>query len=113
MGLQVAAEGHGFMVCDMRGGERDSFYELAVDLAGQVMSGLSNLQHSVTIEAVMLFITASRAHLTLLAKSDENEPINPAFKSTLVSTTSDPETGYLQKYIIPILEAPECEDKSG
>ena len=107
MGLQVAAEGHDFMVCDMRGVDRDSVYDMAVGLAGKVMEGLSNLQHSVTIEAVMLFITHAGAHLTLLAKSDENQPINAAFKNTLVSTTCDPETGYLQKYVIPILEAPD------
>jgi hypothetical protein len=106
MGLQAAAEGKEFMVCDIRGGEKDGIYEMAVELAAQVMGGLDNLQHSATIEATMLFITYTGAHLTILTKSDNNEPMNPAFKSTLVSTAHDPETGYLQKYVIPILDTP-------
>jgi hypothetical protein len=109
MGLQAAAREQEFLVCDIRGGDRDSIYDMAYDLAEQVMNGLSNLQHSATIQVAMLFITHTGAHLTILAKSDENEPINPAFKSTLASTTYDSESGHLQKYVIPILEAPRAK----
>lgn len=109
MGLQAAAERKEFMVCDIRGGEKDGIYDMAVELAAQVMGGLDNLQHSATIEAAMLFITFTGAHLTILAKSDENEPINSAFMSTLASAAYDSETGYLHKYVIPILDTPAAK----
>ena len=105
MGVQVNTEVSKYMVYDARGlSEQDSIYHTAIEMTNQVMDGLDRLEHSVTIETSILFITSTRAYLVLQAVSYEKDLINPAFGSTLQSITFDPETGYIQKYVIPILD---------
>lgn len=105
MGVQVKTEVSKYMIYDARGlAEKDSIYLTAIEMTNQVMDGLERLEHSVTIETSILFITATRAYLVLQAVSYDKDLINPAFGSTLQSITFDPETGYIQKYVIPILD---------
>ncbi|RLI56411.1 MAG: hypothetical protein DRO87_06410 [Candidatus Thorarchaeota archaeon] len=94
-----------FMVYDARGvATNDSVYNAAIEMTTQVMDGLDRLEHSVSIETAILFITQSRAYLVLQAVSFSKDLINPAFGSTLESITYEPDTGYVQRYIIPILD---------
>jgi hypothetical protein len=105
MGVQVNTEASKYMIYDARGfSGHDSIYLTAVEMTNQVMDGLDRLEHAVTIETSILFITTRRAYLVLQAVSDDRDLINPAFGSTLKSITYDPETGYIQKYVIPILD---------
>ncbi len=68
------------------------------------MAGIDRLTFENTIEATTLFITGSGAQLILLARSFDEELISPAFRSTLKSVSYDAETGYIQRYVIPILD---------
>jgi hypothetical protein len=67
------------------------------------MGGLDRLSRSSTIEVAILFITRSGAQLIILARSFDERLIAPAFRSALKSVTFESESGYLQKYVIPIL----------
>ena len=105
MGVQVKAHAPSYMVFDTRGiSEPDAVYEAATKIADEVMGGIERLSFSNTIETATLFITGTGAQLILLAHSFDESLIAPAFRSTLKSVSYDPETGYIQRYVIPILD---------
>ncbi|MBN2230530.1 MAG: hypothetical protein JW779_13160 [Candidatus Thorarchaeota archaeon] len=95
-----------YMIYDTRGlDEPDAVYTTAVQIADEIMEGVERLHHSSTLEAATLFITNSGAQLVLLTRSDDNEPIDRMFDSTLKRVTYESESGNLHTYVIPILEA--------
>ncbi|MFX1560749.1 MAG: hypothetical protein ACFFBL_09190 [Promethearchaeota archaeon] len=105
MGAQVKARGSSYIVYDARGlSEADGIYEAAVKIADEIMVGIERLTFTNTIEAATLFITESGAQLILLARSYDEELIAPAFRSTLTSVSYEPSTGFVQRYVIPILD---------
>jgi hypothetical protein len=105
MGAQVNIQGSNYIIHDTRGlPENDIVYYTAVKIADEIMDGIYRLTYSSTIEVATLFITTRGARLIILARSFDEEPIAPAFRSTLSEVTFDSESGYLQKYVIPILE---------
>lgn len=105
MGAQVNIQSSNYLVHDARGLlENDIVYYTAVRIADAIMEGINQLTYSNTIELATLFITSSGAQLVLLARSFDKELIAPAFRSTLRGVTFDTESGYLHKYVIPILE---------
>ncbi|MFW9809919.1 MAG: hypothetical protein ACFFE6_11145 [Candidatus Thorarchaeota archaeon] len=94
-----------YIIYDTRGlPERDVIAESAIKIADEIMDGIDRLTLSSTIETATLFITGSGAQLILLARSFDEDLIAPAFRSTLKSVSYDPETGYIQRYVIPILD---------
>ncbi|MFW9980996.1 MAG: hypothetical protein ACFFE3_03640 [Candidatus Thorarchaeota archaeon] len=106
MGAQVNAQVSRYIVYDTRGlPESDVISEAAIKIADEIMDGIDRLTFSSTIEAATLFITGSGAQLILLARSFDENLIAPAFRSTLKTTTYYPELGFLQKYVIPILDS--------
>jgi hypothetical protein len=105
MVAQVTAQGSSYIVFDARGvSEPDSVYEVATKIADRIMEGIDRLTFSNTIETATLFITGTGAQLILLVHSFEEELIAPAFRSTLKNISYDAETGYIQRYVIPILD---------
>ncbi len=105
MEAQVNTHAQSYMVYDIRGlTEPDTIYEVATKIADEIMAGIDRLTFSNTIETATLFITGSRAQLILLAHSFDEKLIAPAFRSTLKTVTYDAETGYIQRYVIPILD---------
>ncbi len=105
MGAQVNTQLSNYMVYDIRGfTEIDAVYELAIKITDEVMEGIARLAYRNTIETATLFITESGAQLIILAHSFDEELIAPAFRSTLKSVSYDSETGYIQRYVIPILD---------
>ncbi len=111
MEAQLNARTPAYLIYDTRGyPEKDVVYEAAVNIADEIMEGLNKLTYSNTIETAMLLITGRGAHLILFARSFEKELIDPAFRSTLKNVTYDSETGYIQRYVIPILDV-DCSTK--
>ena len=108
MGAQVNKQASSYMIYDARGpigiSGTDAVYEAAIKIADEIMEGIDRLTHSNTIETATLFITGSGAQLILLARSFDEKLIAPAFRSTLKSVSYDAETGYIQRYVIPILD---------
>jgi len=105
MGPQVTTQTSQYMVYDTRGfSEKDAIYEAARKIADEIMKGIDRLALSNTIKTATLFIHATGAQLILLAHSFDEELIAPAFRSTLKSVSFDHETGYIQRYVIPILD---------
>lgn len=105
MGAQVNTQVSKYMVYDARGiSGTDAVYEAAIKIADEIMEGIDRLTFSNTIETATLFITGSGAQLILLARSFDEGLIAPAFRSTLKSVSYDPDTGYIQRYVIPILD---------
>ena len=105
MGAQVKARASSYIIYDTRGlSEADGVYEAAVKIADEIMTGIDRLTFTNTIEAATLFITGSGAQLILLVRSFDEGLIAPAFRSTLKSVSYDPDTGYIQRYVIPILD---------
>jgi hypothetical protein len=105
MGAQVNIQTLNYLIHDTRGlSENDIVYYTAVKIADEIMDGIDRLTYSNTIEVATLFITNSGAQLIILARSFDEQLIAPAFRSTLRGVTFDSESGYLQKYVIPILE---------
>ncbi len=105
MGAQVNTQTSQYMIYDTRGlSETDAVYEAATKIADEIMEGIGRLTYSNTIETATLFITGSGAQLILLARSFDEGLIAPAFRSTLKSVSYDSETGYIQRYVIPILD---------
>jgi hypothetical protein len=108
MEAQVNIQTSEYIIHDTRGlPENDIVYYTAVKIADEIMEGIYRLTYSNTIEVATLFITVTGAKLIILARSFDEELIAPAFRSTLREVTFDSESGYLQKYVIPILEH-EC-----
>lgn len=105
MGTQVTTQTSQYMIYDARGlSEKDAVYEAAIKIADEIMEGIDRLAYSNTIESATLFITVSGAQLILLARSFDDGLIAPAFRSTLRSVLYDSDTGYIQRYVIPILD---------
>ena len=105
MGAQVNTQASSYMVYDVRGLlETDAVYEAAIKITDEIMEGIDRLTRANTIATATLFITGSGAQLILLARSFDEELIAPAFRSTLKSVTYDSETGYIHRYVIPILD---------
>jgi hypothetical protein len=92
--------------------EKDAIYKAAVDLTDEIMRAVDRLSHSHTIETASLFITDSGAQLILLTRSFERDPIDRMFGSSIKRVTYDPSSGYLQTYVIPILEACSSKESS-
>jgi hypothetical protein len=104
MGAQVNFQIVNYIIHDTRGlPENDVVYYMATKIADEIMEGIDSLFRSNTIEVATLFITQSGAQLIILARSFDKRLIAPAFRSTLKSVTFESESGYLQKYVIPIL----------
>lgn len=105
METQVDARIASYMVYDTRGfSEADVVYESAVRIANQIMEGIERLALSDAIKTATLFIHRCGAQLILLVHSFDEELIAPEFQSSLKSVTFDSETGYIQRYVIPILD---------
>ncbi len=105
MGAQAIIQESAYIVHDTRGlHENDVVYYTAVKIANEIMGGIDRLTYSNTIDFATLFITSSGAQLIILARSFDEDLIAPAFRSTLRGVSFDTESGYLQKYVIPILE---------
>ena len=106
MGAQVNTQTSQYIVYDTRGlTETDAVYEAAIKITDEIMEGIDRLTYTNTIETATLFITGSGAQLILLARSFDEELIAPAFRSTLKRVSYDPDTGYIQRYVIPILDS--------
>jgi hypothetical protein len=104
MGAQVNLQTVNYIIHDTRGlQENDVVHYMATKIADEIMEGIDRLSRSNTIEAATLFITRSGAQLIILARSFDERLIASAFRSTLKSVTFEAESGYLQKYVIPIL----------
>jgi hypothetical protein len=105
MGAQVSLQTMNYIIHNTRGlQENDIVYYAATRIVDEIMEGIDRLAHSNTIEAAMLLITYAGAQLIILARLFDEQLIAPAFRSTLRSATFESESGYLQKYVIPILE---------
>jgi hypothetical protein len=105
MEAQVNIQASNYLIHDTRGlVENDIVYYTAIKIADEIMEGINRLAYSSTIEVATLFITSSGAQLIILARSFDETLIAPAFRSTLRGVTFESESGYLQKYVIPILE---------
>lgn len=99
-----------FMIHDMRQlPEKDALYAAAVELAEEIMNGISKLERSGTVETATLYITHSGAQLNLLTCSFDDTPLDLMFASSLKRSSYDTDTGYIQTYVIPILAAEEPE----
>lgn len=95
-----------YIVYDVRGlQDPDLVYNTATKIADKIMDGIDGLNFTNTIEIAALFITNSGAQLILLVRSSDEQLIAPEFRSTLKTVTYEPEIGFLQKYVIPILES--------
>ncbi|MFW9794964.1 MAG: hypothetical protein ACFFEE_11705 [Candidatus Thorarchaeota archaeon] len=106
MGVQVHAQASSYIIYDARGlPEKDAVYEAAAKIVDDLMTGIDRLTFSNTIETATLFITSNGAQLIILARSFDEKLIAPAFRSTLKSVSYDAESGYIQRYVIPILDA--------
>jgi hypothetical protein len=104
MGAQINLQILNYIIHDTRGlPENDPVYDTAIKIADDIMEGLDRLSRSNTIEVATLFITHSGAQLIIFARSFDEQLIAPVFCSTLKSVTFESESGYLQKYVIPIL----------
>ena len=101
-----------FMIQDMRSSpEKDAMYAAAVELAEEIMDGISRLERSGTVETATLYITQSGAQLNILTCSFDDVPLDRMFASSLKRSSYDADTGYIQTYVIPIL-APEESDSA-
>jgi len=110
MELNVDYPNMEFMIHDLRPSpEKDAMYDAAVELATEVMEGIGRLERSGTVETATLYITPTGAQLNILTSSMDNEPLDRMFASSLKRSSYDPDTGYIQTYVIPIL-APD-DDK--
>ncbi|MGY5858696.1 MAG: hypothetical protein RTU63_04950 [Candidatus Thorarchaeota archaeon] len=99
-----------FMIQDMRSSpEKDAMYVAAVELAEEIMKGISRLERSGTVETATLYITQTGAQLNILTRSYEDVPLDRMFASSLKRSSYDADTGYIQTYVIPILAPEEPE----
>lgn len=106
MGAQVNVKTSRYVIYDTRGlSKSDPIHEAATKIADEIMEGIDRLTHSNTIEVATLFITESGAQLVIIARSLDKNLIAPAFRCTLKTVTFDRDIGFLQKYVIPILDS--------
>lgn len=108
MGLQLDFEAKGYIVHDKRSIPRnDMIRKAAIDLANNILSGIKNLKMSHTIMMTILFLMDEGAHLVLLTRSFDTDPVEKRLNGVLKRVTHDPVTGSLHTYVIPILERGE------
>lgn len=105
MGLQLDFDVEGYIIHDIRSisGE-DSVRKAAVDLTDEVMAGINSLEISHTVMTAILLINDDGAHLILLTRSFDTEPVENRLNSVLKRVSHDPVTGSLYTYVIPILQ---------
>jgi len=106
MGAQVNVDASRYVFYDTRDlSKSDAIHEAATKIADEIMEGIDRLTYSNSIEVATLFITGSVAQLVLIARSFDENLIAPAFRCTLKTVTFDHDIGFLQKYVIPILDS--------
>jgi hypothetical protein len=108
MGLQLDFEAKGYIFHDKRciPGD-DMIRKAAIELADEILSGIKNLEMSHTMMMTILFLMDEGAHLVLLTRSFDTDPVERRLNSVLKRVTHDPVTGSLYTYVIPILEKGE------
>ena len=105
MGLQLDFEAKGYLIHDRRSVPSDDMVrKAATDLADEILNGIRNLDLSHTVMMTILFIMDEGAHLVLLTRSFDTDPVEKRLDSVLKRVTHDPVTGSLHTYVIPILE---------
>lgn len=108
MGLQLDFEAKGYIVHDKRSIPGDDMIrKAAIELADEILSGIKNLEMSHTMIMTILFLMDEGAHLVLLTRSFDTDPVEKRLNSVLKRVTHDPVTGSLYTYVIPILERGE------
>ncbi|MHA2068619.1 MAG: hypothetical protein ACXABY_30010 [Candidatus Thorarchaeota archaeon] len=85
----------------------DMVRKAAIDLADEVLTGIKSLDFSHTLMMAILFLVDEGAHLVLLTRSFDTDPVEKRLDSVLKRVTHDPMTGSLHTYVIPILEREE------
>ncbi|TFG32965.1 hypothetical protein EU527_08970 [Candidatus Thorarchaeota archaeon] len=85
--------------------EKDAIYTAAIGLADEIMDAIGRLERSGTIETVTLFITHNGAQLHILTRSFDNVPIDKMFASSLKRSSFESDSGYIQTYVIPLLDS--------
>lgn len=110
MGLQLDFDIEGYIIHDIRSisGE-DSVRKAAVNLTDEVMAGIKSLEISHTVMTAILLINDDGAHLILLTRSFDTEPVENRLNSVLKRVSHDPVTGSLYTYVIPILQRESAE----
>jgi len=112
MELNVDSAPMDFIIQDLRPNpEKDALYRSAVEIATQIKEGISRLERSGTVEIASLYITESGAQLNILTCSFDNTPLDKMFESSLRRSSFEEDTGYIQTYVIPILDS-ESTDTS-
>ena len=105
MGLQLDFEVKGYIIHDRRSIPRDDIIrKAAMDLADEILTGIKSLDVSHTVMMTILFLMDEGAHLVLLTRSFDTEPVEKRLDTVLKRVTHDPVTGSLHTYVIPILE---------
>lgn len=108
MGLQLDFEAKGYIVHDKRSIPGDDMIrKAAIELADEILSGIKNLEMSHTMIMTILFLMDEGAHLVLLTRSFDTDPVERRLNSVLKRVTHDAVTGSLYTYVIPILERRE------
>lgn len=111
MELSVDSHDMDFIIQDLRPfPEKDALYTAAVELARQIMEGIGRLERSGTVEVATLYITESGAQLNILTCSFDNVPLDKMFESSLKRSSYEEDTGYIQTYVIPILDTENTEE---
>ncbi len=96
MELNVDFDAIDFMIHDLRPyPEKDEFYNTAVELARQIMTGIGQLERSGTVEVATLYIIDTGAQLNILTCSFENIPLDKMFESSLKRSSYEEDTGYI------------------
>ena len=105
MGLQLDFEAKGYIIHDRRSVPRDDMVrKAAMDLADEILTGVKSLDLSHTVMMTILFLMDEGAHLVLLTRSFDTDPVEKRLDSVLKRVTHDAVTGSLHTYVIPILE---------
>jgi hypothetical protein len=105
MGLELDFEAKGYIIHDRRSVPgTDMIRKAATDLVDEILTGIRSLDLSHTIMMTILFIMDEGAHLVLLTRSFDTDPVERRLDSVLKRVTHDPVTGSLHTYVIPILE---------
>ena len=110
MELDVNSAPMDFIILDLRPyPEKDALYKSAIEITEQIMEGISRLERSGTVEVATLYITESGAQLHILTCSFDNIPLDKMFESSLKRSSYEEDTGYIQTYVIPILDSENIE----
>jgi hypothetical protein len=105
MGLQLDFDVKGYIIHDRRSVPgNDMVRKAATDLADEILAGIKSLNISHTVMMTILFIMDEGAHLVLLTRSFDTDPVEKRLDSVLKRVTHDSVTGSLHTYVIPILE---------